>query len=177
MMQSKHLIESKISHVFNLALASGFCMGGSYALQAAEKKTYTKPPFAAFSSQMADPLLGFDKYEKPVWNLHDALDLTKWLFLSVEQRTRYETMDGSFKADGKGGDQQIPLQTDVFLEARFNHLRAGAELLDARQFGSDKGSAINNTHVDEADFIQGYLAWVDQNVMYSGLGAEVIAGR
>lgn len=115
-MQSKHLIESKISHVFNLVLAGGFCMGGSYALQAAEKKTYTKPPVAAFSSQMADPLLGSDKYEKPVWNLHDALDLPKWLFLSVDQRTRYETMDGSFKADGKGGDQQIPLQTDVFLE-------------------------------------------------------------
>jgi len=177
MMQSKHLIESKISHVFNLVLASGFCMGGSYALQAAEKKTYTKPPVAAFSSQMADPLLGSDKYEKPVWNLHDALDLPKWLFLSVEQRTRYETMDGSFKAGGKGGDQQIPLQTDVFMEARFNRLRAGAEFMDARQFGSDKGSTINNTHVDEADFIQSYLAWADQNVMYSGLGAEVVAGR
>jgi len=175
--QKPRLPKYTLHNTLSAILASGVCMGGSDALQAAEKKTYTKPPFAAFSSQMADPLLGSDKYEKPVWNLHDALDLPKWLFLSLEQRTRYETMDGNFKAGGKGGDQQIPLQTDVFLEARFNHLRAGAEFMDARQFGSDKGSAINNTHVDEADFIQGYLAWADQNVMYSGLGAEVIAGR
>jgi hypothetical protein len=95
----------------------------------------------------------------------------------VEQRTRYETMDGSFKAGGKGGDQQIPLQTDVFAEARFHHFRLGGEFLDARQFGSDSGSGVNNTHVDEADFIQGYLAWSDQNFLHSSLGTEVIAGR
>ena len=144
---------------------------------AEEKKTYTKPPIAPFSSQMSDALLGNDKYEKPVWNLHDTLNLPKWLSLSVEQRTRYETMDGSFKSGGKGGDQQIPLQIDVFAEARFNHFRFGGEFLDARQFGSDLGSGVNATHVDEADFIQGYLAWADQNAFYSGIGAEVIAGR
>ncbi len=144
---------------------------------AEEKKTYTKPPVSAFSSQMSDALLGNDKYEKPVWNLHDALDLPKWLSLSVEQRTRYETMSGNFKAGGKGGDQQIPLQTDVFAEARFNHFRLGGEFLDARQFGSDAGTGVNNTHVDEADLIQGYLGWSEQNFLHSGLGTEVIAGR
>ena len=144
---------------------------------AEEKKTYTTPPFAAFESQMNDALLGNDKYQKPVWNLHDTLNLPKWLSLSVEQRTRYETMDGRFNASAKGGDQQIALQTDAFLEARFNHFRFGGEFLDARQLGSDSGSILNNTHVDEADFIQGYFAWADQNILHSGLGAEVIAGR
>ena len=67
---------------------------------AAEKKTYAKPPFAAFGSQTNDGLLGGDKYEKPAWNLHDALDLPNWLSVSLEQRTRYEVMDGSFKANG-----------------------------------------------------------------------------
>lgn len=142
-----------------------------------EAKTYTQPPFSAFESQMNDALLGNNKYEKPVWNLHDTLSLPKWLSLSVEQRTRYETMDGRFNASAKGGDQQIALQTDAFLEARFNHFRFGGEFLDARQLGSDSGSTLNNTHVDEADFIQGYVAWADKNAFYSGLGAEVIAGR
>ncbi len=128
MMRRKSFTGVTVTHTLSLIVASGFCMGASNTIQAAEKKTYTKPPFAAFSSQMSDPLLGSDKYEKPVWNLHDTLNLPKWLSLSVEQRTRYETMDGSFKAGGKGGDQQIPLQTDVFLEARFNHLRAGARV-------------------------------------------------
>jgi hypothetical protein len=126
---------------------------------------------------MSDALLGNAQYEKPVWNLHDTLNLPKWLSLSVEQRTRYETMDGSFKAGGKGGDQQIPLQTDVFAQARFNHFRFGGEFLDARQLGSDLATGVNNTHVDEADLIQGYLAWSDQNFLHSGLGTEITAGR
>lgn len=142
-----------------------------------EKKSYTKPPFAAFSSQMPDALQGSFKYAKPIWNLHDALKLPEWLTVSFEQRTRYETLDGSFRADSKGGDQQIPLQTDLWLEAHLGLWRAGGEFLDARQFGADKGSGINNTHVDEADFIQGYLAFADQNLAYSGLGVEVVAGR
>ncbi len=161
----------------NIYKAGFLLLAGSFATQAEEKKTYTQPPFTAFESQMNDALLGNDKYEKPVWNLHDTLNLPKWLSLSVEQRTRYETMDGRFNASAKGGDQQIALQTDAFLEARFNHFRFGGEFLDARQLGSDSGSTLNNTHVDEADFIQGYFAWADQNAFYSGLGAEVIAGR
>jgi hypothetical protein len=36
---------------------------------------------------------------------------------------------------------------------------------------------VNNTHVDEADLIQGYLAWSDQNFLHSGLGTEITAGR
>jgi hypothetical protein len=144
---------------------------------ATEKKSYTKPPFAPFSSQMPDALTGSYKYEKPVWNLHDALGLPEWLSVSLEQRTRYETLDGCFRAGCKGGDQQVPLQNDLWLEARLSQWRIGGEFLDARQFLADKGSGINNTHVDEADFIQGYIAWADQNLAYSGLGVEAIAGR
>lgn len=143
----------------------------------ADAPSYTKPPVAAFESQMRDGLLGGGKYEKPVWNLHDALNLPKWLSLSVEQRTRYETLDGRFNASARGSDQQIPIQTDVWLEANLAQFRLGAEFLDARAIGADSGSGVNNTHADQADFIQGYLAWADQNFMYSGLGAEVTAGR
>ncbi|MDD1621104.1 MAG: alginate export family protein [Methylococcaceae bacterium] len=163
--------------ILGLFVAGGLYIAGSEPIQAAEKKSYTRAPFAAFESQMSDALLGSDKYEKPVWNLHDALNLPKWLSLSVEQRTRYETMDGQFKASGKGGDQQIPLQTDFWLEANLGKFRAGAEFLDARALGTDSGSGVNNTHADTADFIQGYLAWANQNIFYSGIGAEVIAGR
>lgn len=155
----------------------GLAINGSAAVQAAEKKSYTRSPFAAFESQMPDALLGSGKYQKPVWNLHDALNLPKWLDFSVEQRTRYETQDGQFKANGKGGDQQIPLQTDLWLQANLGKFRAGAEFLDSRALGADSGSGVNNTHADTADFIQGYVAWADQNIFYSGYGAEVIAGR
>ena len=42
----------------------------SFSNAAEEKKSYATPAFAAFESQMADALLGNDKYEKPIWNLH-----------------------------------------------------------------------------------------------------------
>ena len=177
MKQRKHLARAAVSHALNLIVASGFIMGSSAPIQAAEKKTYTKPPFAAFSSQMDDALLGSDKYEKPVWNLHDALKLPEWLSVSVEQRTRYETMDGTFKAGSKGGDQQIPLQTTLWLEAHMSSFRFGTEFMDARGLNSDSGTGMNNTMSDSWDFLQAYGAWADQNVAYSGLGAEVVAGR
>ncbi|MBS4051500.1 MAG: hypothetical protein KGZ69_09870, partial [Methylomonas sp.] len=117
MIQKTSFAGSAAKPALALLAAGGFCINGSMAVQAAEKKSYTKPPFAAFESQMSDALLGSDKYEKPVWNLHDALRLPKWLAMSVEQRTRYETQDGQFKANGRGGDQQIALQTDFWLQA------------------------------------------------------------
>jgi hypothetical protein len=160
-----------------LGLIAGSMIIGSQQSAAEEKKSYTRPPLSAFSSQMSDALTGSGKYEKPIWNLHDTLKLPDWLSLSVEQRTRYENMDGRFNAGGKGGDQQIATQIDVFMEARFDKWRVGGEFLDARQWGSDAGSVLNNTHVNTADMLQGYIAWADQNAFYSGLGAEVIAGR
>jgi len=162
---------------FNLVIAGSLTILDSEISEAAAKNNYKDPPFGAFSSQMSDALLGNSKYEKPVWNVHDALNLPKWLDFSIEQRTRYETMDGQFVKGRTGGNQQIPLQTDVFLQAHLDKFRFGMEFLDARAGNDTTGTYVNNTHVNSADFIQGYVAWADQNIFYSGIGAEVIAGR
>jgi len=178
MMRKKLLAEVAVNHALSLIIAGGFCLGSSLDVHAAETNSYTRPPFSAYSSQMDDALLGSSKYEKPVWNLHDTLGLPKWLSLSVNQRTRYESIDGSYTPRSKGGDQQIALQTDVWLAARLGKFKAGTEFLDARALGADSGSkTLSNTHVNTADFLQGYVAWADQNVLYSGLGAEVKVGR
>ena len=168
---------SAVKPALNGIIIVGMGMVNLDSIQAAEKKSYTKPPFTAFSSQMTDGLSGGGKYEKPVWNLHDTLQLPNWLELGIEQRTRYETMDGNFRGGSKGGDQQIPLQTDVWAQAHLGDFRLGVEFLDARALDIDKGSNVNNIHVDEADFLQGYVAWADQNVNFSGIGAEVVLGR
>lgn len=178
MMRKKPLTGVAVNHTLSLIVASGFCMGSSDNIQAAETNSYAKQPFSAYSSQTDDALLGSSKYEKPVWNLHDTLGLPKWLSLSVNQRTRYESLSGSFTPRGTGGDQQIALQTDVWLAAKFGKFSAGTEFLDARALLADSGSkTLSNSHVDTADFIQGYVSWADQNVLYSGLGAEVKVGR
>lgn len=181
-MKRKTMTHAALKKVCTLIIVGGVCQGSIDAALAAEKKaaatvSYTKPPFAAFASQMQDGLSGGGKYDKPIWNLHNALKLPDWLSLSVEQHVRYETLDGRFTANAKGGDQQIPLQLDGALEARYKGWRLGGEFLDARQLGADTGSGVNNTHVDTADFIQGYLAWANQNLDYSGVGVEAVVGR
>lgn len=171
------------THAGRINQALGLIMAGSLSFtpaddaEGAEKRSYTRASHTAFESQYSDALLGSDKYEKPVWNLHDTLKLPKWLSLSLEHRTRYESLDGTFRANSRGGDQQIALQTDVWLEARYNAFRVGTEFLDARALDADSGSWVNNTHANTADFVQAYVAWSDQNLFYSGLGTEVIAGR
>jgi len=99
--------------------------------------SYARQPFTAYSSQTDDALLGSSKHEKPVWNLHDTLGLPKWLLLSVNQHTRYESIDGSYTPRSKGGDQQIALQTYVWLAAEFGKFKAGIEFLDARALNAD----------------------------------------
>ncbi len=167
----------RILPLFSIIIGGALFISPIKTIFASDKKTYAKTPFTAFASQMPDALLGADKYEKPIWNLHNALKLPKWLSVSLEQRTRYESMDGSFKADTKGGSQQIPLQTTLWLEAHLNSFRIGTEFMDARALDSDRATLVNNTMVNTLDFLQGYAAWSDQNIFFSGMGAEVTAGR
>lgn len=152
--------------------------------------TYTRAPMAAYNFMMQDPLLG-NSYEKPVWNLHDALQLPAWLSVGVEQRTRYESLADAFKGapvsspqqTAQGGDQMIALQSDIWIQAKFNKFRFATEFLDARTTGQDSGGKnavpypVNNSSVDTLDFAQAYLSWADQNAFFSGLGAEIKVGR
>ncbi len=189
-----------------IQLSVATCMGvSSFAGVAAEAlnadpaatrlpaPTYTRAPMAAYNFMMDDPLLG-NSYEKPVWNLHEALKLPDWLSVGVEQRTRYESVSDAFKGTYKpstgtpqysnGGDQMIALQSDIWIQARFNKFRFATEFLDARTTGQDSGNAshavpypMNNSSVDTLDFAQAYVSWADQNAFFSGLGAEVKVGR
>ena len=162
-----------------LGLLTGSMMMGASSSHA-EEKSYTKVPFSAYSSQMSDALLGNDKYEKPVWNLHDTLKLPNWLSLGIDQRTRYETMDGAFAKGVVGGDQGIVFQTAVFAEARYNQWRLAGEFMDSRRLGADTGSSYslsNSKSVDQVSLLQSYLAWSDQNIFNSGLGVETVVGR
>ena len=159
---------------FKLTLLSLLCGGASLAQAEDQPKVYLKQPMAAFSSQADDALLG-NKYEKPVWNLHDSLHLPDWLALSVNQRTRYENLTGGFKANG--GDQQIALQNDIWMQAQLGAFRFATEVMDSRAVGPDAGSGISNTIVNTADFVQGYVSWVDKDLFGSHIGTEIKAGR
>ena len=152
-----------------------FAVGASPAAEA--PKPSFKPPFAC-SAAVQDDWIGKENPYRPTYNVHDALNLPAWLSLSVENRVRYESLDGQFRAGAEGGDQQLPIQTCAWLEARYEGFRVGMEFLDARQSLADSGStSLNNTHVDEADFLQIYGAWSGENVLGSGVDLEAKLGR
>jgi hypothetical protein len=168
------------------------CFAMAMSAQAAETPSYSRAPMAAYNFMMQDSLLG-NSYEKPIWNLHDSLGLPDWLTVGVEQRTRYESLSDTFKPSltsksypniphASGGDQQIALQSDIWLQAKLNKFRFATEFMDARTTGSDDGTnntpnPPNNSMADTLEFVQAYVSWSDQNAFYSGKGVEVKAGR
>jgi hypothetical protein len=172
-----------------LIISCGFALINSEISQAAEPApTYSRPSMAAYNAVMDDALLG-NNYEKPVWNLHDTLHLPDWLTVGLENRVRYESLSDTFKPSqpspapkAAGGNQQIEIQTDLWLQAKLGSFRFATEFIDARGLLSDHGTnntpnPPNNTIVDTADFIQGYASWADKNAFFSGRGVEIKAGR
>ncbi len=109
--------------------------------------------------------------------LHDALGLPSWLHLSFEHRSRYETVDNQFRADGTGGDQVVAFRTLAFLEARHRAWRVGGEFMDSRLALDDRGTPVNTTQVDTAELLQAYLAWSQKAPSDARLGMEIIGGR
>ena len=188
-MKRKCLAGAAVSRAVKLIVAGGLSLSGAEMIQAAEPQpSYSRAPMAAYNAAMDDALLG-NSYEKPVWNLHDTLGLPNWLTVGLEHRTRYESLSDTFKPSlaapapkAGGGDQQIALQTDLWVQAKFGNFRFAGEFMDARALASDTGTnntpnPPNNTMVDTADIIQAYASWAEQNAFLSGLGVEVKAGR
>ncbi|MGH8565230.1 MAG: alginate export family protein [Gammaproteobacteria bacterium] len=111
------------------------------------------------------------------WRLHDALGLPTWLTLAIEHRTRYETIDNQFRKSGTGGDQAISFRTNVFAEAAYAGWRLGGEFIDSRVTADDEGTPLDNTLVNEADLLQAYLGWGTNDLLGTGLSADIKGGR
>lgn len=78
---------------------------------------------------------------------------------TLEQRSRYETLDGQFRAGRTGGDQVVSFRTLIRVQADFDPVRFIVELMDSRQLLADSGSAINTGTVDTLALLQAHLAW------------------
>ena len=195
----KNLLASSISALLTANSYAASTLNNNPSATELPEPSYSKPGMAAYNFMMDDPLLG-NHYEKPVWNLHDALKLPDWLSIGVEQRTRYQNISDSFKGSygfketvgnksytyahpSQGGDQLVDLQSDIWIQAKFNKLRIATEWLDARTTVQDDGGKnavpfpINNGSVDTLDIAQAYLSVSDQNFLKSGLGSELKVGR
>ena len=108
--------------------------------------------------------------------LRDAAGLPDWLDLRGEQRVRYETLDGQFRAGRAGGDQALALRTSLRADLRLSPVGAVVEGMDSRQFLSDAGSPVDTTMVDTLELLQAHARW-DAGRLIPGGTNTVRAGR
>ncbi|MGR8918180.1 MAG: alginate export family protein [Gammaproteobacteria bacterium] len=111
------------------------------------------------------------------WRLDGAAGLPGWFSLSGSQRTRYETLDGQFRAGRGGSDQMVALRTIVLAELRFPSLRIGLEGIDSRAYLDDRGSPLSTTMINPVELLQGYIAWDFTDLLADGDRGVLRAGR
>ena len=111
------------------------------------------------------------------WRVRSAAGLPDWVSVSGSHRTRYETLDGQFRATRNGGDQVIAFRTLLLTELRFEPLRIGVEIIDSRATLDDRGTAISTTVVNPVELLQGYIAWDAHGLLREGDHSTVRAGR
>lgn len=114
--------------------------------------------------------------DKP-WRLDEALGTPDWLTVSGSQRTRYESLDGQFRAGGSGGDQLLTLRNILKIEAKFDKVRFVGELWDVRDYLADSGTTVGSGEANALEPVQAYVA-VDIGDMFGdGSETEILGGR
>ena len=113
--------------------------------------------------------------------------LPEWLSIDFQHRTRYETLDGQYRAQinampGQGGDQALVFRTLVHAKVDLSGLHIGAELMDSRIALADFGSAtgargLTTTIANPVELLQAYIEMPMHNVFAEGSETLVRAGR
>ncbi len=111
--------------------------------------------------------------------LQRALRAPDWLRLSVQHRTRYESLDHRWRSGDRGSDQQIAQRTRLLLSIRdiLDPVRGVVELQDSRVHATDAGSFVDNSHVNHLDVQQLHLDLASENFLGTGLPALFAVGR
>ncbi len=115
---------------------------------------------------------------KPEINLNEMAGLPDWASVAVQHRTRYETLDHSFRAGSVNGDQIISQRTLAQAELRFSkNFMFKAEMMDARGQLVDKGTLVDTASIDAADLLEGNFQWHAENLFVNGSKSILRAGR
>jgi hypothetical protein len=111
------------------------------------------------------------------WRLSKALRLPEWLEISGQHRTRYETLDDTFRAGRSGGDQMLAFRTMLRADVKLNGAGVTGELIDARQALADEGSPIDTTMVNTVELLQAYLSLDLESVLPAAGTNQIRLGR
>lgn len=139
----------------------------------------TLTPFALLLCPLGAAAQSGESSSAGPWRLGNALGLPDWLELSGSQRTRFETLDGQFRAGSSfdPDDHLWALRTTLRADVQLDRFVATGEFWDARQIDADAGSAVNTTVVNAAEVVQLYAGLRGEGVFTKGDEASVILGR
>ncbi len=121
------------------------------------------------------------------WKLEHAMDMPDGLHLSVSHRSRYESLDGQYRArvnglPGNGGDQALVLRTLIHARAELNYFTIGAEMEDSRIELADSGTAtasskLTTTIANPLELLQAYIEVPLDNLLVEGSHSVIRGGR
>jgi len=121
------------------------------------------------------------------WRLDQAIGSPDWLEISINHRTRYEALDGQYRAKtnglpGNGGDQALVFRTLVHARANFDYFTIGAEMQDSRITLADSGTAtssnqLTTTIANPLELLQAYIEAPINNIGLQGSRSLLRLGR
>lgn len=111
------------------------------------------------------------------WRIGKALDFPDWLSVGAGYRVRYESLDGPFRAKGTGSDQILVERLLLNVRVGVQRFYADVELEDARQQLADSGTPLGTDIVNTFEPLQAYLGASFGDVVSTGDGLDLIAGR
>lgn len=111
------------------------------------------------------------------WTLQRAIGDPDRLTVSGDVRARYETLNGQFRPGLTGSDQLFSLRTQLRAELDLAPAAVVVEVLDARGWGADLGSAITSSEINTFDVLQAHVRFDTPNLFAEGARAETRLGR
>lgn len=115
---------------------------------------------------------------RPEFSFNKSGLLPDWLSLSVQHRTRYETLNSQFRSGTSGSDQVLSLRTLAQATIRLpRNFRIQLELQDSRAELADSGTRMNTAIVNSAELLEGNIQWLTENLFQDGDHSVLRAGR
>lgn len=101
----------------------------------------------------------------------------EWLDVHGHQRSRYESLDGQFRAGARGSDEVFVFRTAIAATVSRGPLSTSVEVADSRQALADDGTTLNTTVVNALELLQAYAAADFDDWIRTGSRTRVLVGR
>lgn len=115
------------------------------------------------------------------WRLHRALGLPEWLDVSVQHRTRFESLSENFRATLPGNTprshQAFALRTLIAATAHIDDWSVGAELQDSRVYGEPEDRPLTTGDVNAVELLQGFVGLSLEDSFADGDSLDLKLGR